>query len=207
MLWLFLIVAMLFVFMYVAGAGNPGKQLTINQAEEILYKGYTTNLVGEKIEGDVVEIYVVNGVGYIRVAGSSLKANTFPKFADFHFTYNNTTEDLKFIERYDDAKKIAEKYKADGSGATIESVQQELKDYTDRYFTVEDIVHLSELETEFMYTKANPQASFIEMILPYMSIFAMLFLGYFLIRMFLSKSGGATNFSKSRAKLVEKIDA
>ena len=203
-LWLFLIMAMLFVFMYVAGAGNPGKQLTINQAEEILYKGYTTNLVGEKIEGDVVEIYVVNGVGYIRVAGSGIKENTFPKFADFHFTYNNTTEDLKFIERYDDAKKIAEKYKADGSGETIESVQQELKDYTNRYFTVEDIVHLSELETEFLYTKANPQASFIEMILPYMSIFAMLFLGYFLIRMFLSKSGGATNFSKSRAKLVEK---
>ena len=53
-LWLFLIVAMLFVFMYVAGAGNPGKQLTINQAEEILYKGYTTNLVGEKIEGEEI---------------------------------------------------------------------------------------------------------------------------------------------------------
>ena len=203
-LWLLLIVAMLFTFMYVAGAGNPGKQLTINQAEEILYKGYTTNLAGEKIEGDVVEIHVVNGVGYIRLEGSNTKANTFPKYADFHFTYNNTTEDLRFIEKYDDAKKVAQKYKADGSGETIENVQSELNEYNYRYFTVEDVTYLSENDTAFMYTKANPQASFIEMLLPYLSVFAMILLGYFLFRMFLSKNAGASNFSKSRAKLVEK---
>ena len=200
-LWVLLILAIVFVFMYVASAGNPGVTLSINQVEDMLYKGYTN--VGEsskKVEGDIVEIYVVNGMGYIRVDDSKISGVNFPKYSDYHFTYNNTTTDLDFILEYDDARAIAKA----AEDATKAQEALNASDELNRYFTAEDASYLKASSHSFTYRKVNPSASFIEMILPYISVFAMILLGYLLFRMFLSKSAGATSFSKSRAKLVEK---
>ena len=100
--------------------GDTGEYIAYSQARQIVELGkYSTEQKGEdgnnivKETGFATHIYVVGGNGYIKVENTGVEGKTFPKFADYHFTYNNTTEDLSFIQTFnsmvDAANRAAEK--------------------------------------------------------------------------------------------------
>ena len=181
---------------YIANMGNSGDYLAISQAQEIVeYGKYTSEQLDEGGNKLVVEtgrathIYVVGGVGYIKVEKTGVEGKQFPKYADFYFTYNNTTEDLYFIDVYN-AKVDA----ANNGQSTLEykgTIYENISEYQGL--------------SKIVYTKANPTTSFFEEILPYaIMIVATIMVGFILFKLFAGKGGGANAFTRNRARMVEK---
>lgn len=193
-----IILAFIFIFgimFYIANLGNSGEYLAISQAQELVeYGKYTTEEKNENGEfvvatpGYVTHIYVVGGVGYIKVEQSSTEGRQFPKFADYHFTYNNTTEDLAFIDNFN--KKVDAALRGETT-LVIDGVAYDLTGYADL--------------NKIVYTKANPTTSFFEQALPYIiMIVVTIMIGFILFKMFSGKAGGANAFTRNRARMVEK---
>ena len=187
---------LIFGFMfYFANMGDTGEYIALSQAREIVETGKLTT---EKLDADgnpmvedtgfATHIYVVGGVGYIKVENTGVENKAFPKFADYNFTYNNTTEDLAFIELYNrmiDA--------ANNGQLTLEheGFRYDLTGYVGR--------------DKIVYTKANPTTSFLEQVLPYaIMIVVTIMVGVIIFKLFSGKSGGANAFTKNRARMVEK---
>ena len=94
-----IILAFILVFgliFYLSNRGSSGERLNSTQIEDIVFKGYYIeetidkdgNNVEAKIEtGYVTDMYASGGVVYVRVANTKLTDKTFPKYADFYFTY------------------------------------------------------------------------------------------------------------------------
>ena len=112
--FVFFIVLVFFVFITImcfVKKSDPGQLINMTQVQDMVFTGkYTTekeNEQGEKEKvvvdtGYVTDIYVVGGTGFIRIEKTELGNKPFPRFADYHFTYNNTTEDLGFIQVFND---------------------------------------------------------------------------------------------------------
>ncbi len=196
-----IILAVILIFgllIYVANKGDAGYYVTISQAQDIVLKGQYQDEDTKDGETSVVwitsgyatKIYVEGGTGYIRVVDSELENAPFPKYADYYFTYNNTTDDLKFIEQFN---KMVDKASA---GETVYFVDGNAYDIT-RY------ADLNKIE----FTKANPTTSFFETVVPYViMIVVVTMIGFILIKLFSGKSGGANPFTKNRARMVEKCN-
>ena len=105
---LILAFVLIFGFMfYFANMGDTGEYISLTSAEEIVIDGKMTTETKDsegnpviKETGFATHVYVVGGVGYIKVENTGFADKAFPKFADYNFTYNNTTEDLDFIKHY-----------------------------------------------------------------------------------------------------------
>ena len=133
-----IILAIIFIFglmIYFASLGNAGKYVDMTKVQDMVFKGeyyeYQLDENGNNVltpvkTGRVTDIYVVGGTGYIKVTETQVAGKSFPKFADFNFTYNNTTEDLAFIQTYNDmvdyAKANPDKltYNIDGNEYSLE---------------------------------------------------------------------------------------
>ena len=185
---------------YLANRGNAGTYITYSQAKDIVLNGaYVTEavendeVVNKTVEtGYAVKVYVEGGVGYIRVADSQLGNAAFPKYADFHFTYNNSTEDLKFIEHFNNMVEFA-KNSEDIVNATYE--------IDGNAYSIAKYKEVDKIE----YTKANPTTSFLETVVPYLiMVVVVTMVGFILIKLFSGKGGGANAFTKNRARMVEK---
>ena len=184
------------VMYYFASLGDSGVYIAISQAQQIVENGnYVSEEVGEdgklvvEKTGYATHVYVVGGVGYIRIENSELGDKPFPKFSDYYFTYNNTTEDLAFIELFN--KKID----SAKNGETV---------FVDEYGIEYDITGYDKLN-KIVYTKANPTTSFFEEALPYIiMIIVTTMVGFILFKLFAGKSGGANPFTRNRARMVEK---
>ena len=194
-----IILAFIFIFgimFYIANLGDSGDYLAISQAQEIVeYGKYTTEKVDDEGNAVVVEtgyathVYVVGGVGYIKVENTGVEGKSFPKFADFYFTYNNTTEDLSFIDVYN--KKIDAANNGETTLTYNGTTYTNIADYAGK--------------TKIVYTKANPTTSFFEEILPYViMIVVTIMVGFILFKLFAGKGGGANAFTRNRARMVEK---
>ncbi|MBE5735410.1 MAG: ATP-dependent zinc metalloprotease FtsH [Clostridiales bacterium] len=186
---IFLVCALFFVF----SSESDDKNISYSTAQDILFEGY------------VEEIYVNNGTGYILLFESddenvehrsSLNAEQrkkFPSNYDYFFTYNNTTDDLQFIEDFKSAVNYAN------------NTNETKLDNTYGVYSNRDITHLKGFDlTKCDYDKGNPTESFFESILPYIYIVLMIVLGVMIFRMFSGKGSGGNIFSKSRARVVEK---
>lgn len=201
-----IVIAFVIIFglmFYFAGLGDAGELLNMTQVRDMVrYGSYTTyeldsegNKVEKKVEtGYVTDIYVCGGTGYIKVVNTGVDGKAFPKFADYYFTYNNTTEDLKFIEEFNLMVEVANdpdntqtEYELDGG------VKFDITAY--------------EGVSKIAYSKVNPTTSFFESALPYiiMSIIVIM-IGFLLFKMFAGKGGGATSFTRNRARMVEKCN-
>ena len=188
---------------YFAGLGDTGEIINMTQVQDMVRHGYYTepgldeegNRIDKKVEtGYVTDIYVCGGNGYIKVVKSGVEGKTFPKFADYTFTYNNTTQDLKFIEEFnqivDAAKNGATSYELEG-GIVLDA---------------EDMLEYSKL-SKIAYSKVNPTTSFFESALPYiiMSVIVIM-IGFVLFKLFAGKGAGANAFTRNRARMVEKCN-
>ena len=188
-------VAIVVIMLYVANMGHSGDYIALSQAQEIVEFGkYTTEELDEEGAPVVVEtgyathVYVIGGTGYIKVVETGVEGKAFPKFADFHFTYNNTTDDLAFIDLFN--KKV------DAANNNETSIMID--------GTIYDVTNYKGL-SRIVYTKANPTTSFFEQVLPYViMIVVTIMVGFILFKMFAGKSGGANAFTRNRARMVEK---
>ena len=188
-------VAIFWVMLSIANRGDSGEYLAISQAQEVVeYGKYTTENVDEEGNPVIVEtgyathVYVVGGTGYIKVEDTGVEGKSFPKFADFHFTYNNTTEDLAFIDLFN------KKVDAANNGQTSTIIDG----------TVYDVSSYAGL-SKIVYIKANPTTSFFEQALPYViMIVATVMVGIILFKMFAGKGGGVNAFTRNRARMVER---
>ena len=188
------------VMFYFANKGNAGQYIAISQAEDIVLNGaYETEtledgeLTQKTVEtGYAVKVYVEGGVGYIRVTESQLGSAAFPKFADFHFSYNNTTEDLEFIRHFNKMVELANSQEdPTGLTYTIDGNEYQVAKYKDAQ--------------KIEYTKANPTTSFLETVIPYVIMVVIItMVGFIMIKLFSGKGGGANAFTKNRARMVEK---
>lgn len=199
-----IVIAFVIIFglmFYFAGLGDAGELLNMTQVRDMVrYGSYTTyeldsegNQVEKKVEtGYVTDIYVCGGTGYIKVVNTGVEGKAFPKFADYYFTYNNTTEDLKFIEEFNLMVEAA------GRGETEYQLDGGITFDITRYAT--DVAKIA-------YSKVNPTTSFFESALPYiiMSVIVIM-IGFLLFKMFSGKGGGATSFTRNRARMVEKCN-
>ena len=180
---------------YIANLGDNGDYLAISQAQEVVeYGKYTTEQLDEEGNPVIVDtgyathIYVVGGTGYIKVEKTGVEGKSFPKFADFYFTYNNTTEDLAFIDLFN------RKVDAANNGQAQLMVNG----------TIYDVTGYEGL-SKIVYVKANPTTSFFEQALPYIiMIVVTIMIGFILFKMFSAKSGGANAFTRNRARMVER---
>ncbi len=186
------------VMFFLANRGDGGQYVSYSQAKDIVLKGnYVAEVVenGEKVtktieSGYAVKVYVEGGTGYIRVTESQLGNANFPKYADFYFTYNNTTEDLKFIEDFNNMVDMA------NAGESYYMID-------DNRYDITGYAGLNKIE----YTKANPTTSFFETIVPYIiMVVVVTMVGFILMKLFAGKGGGANAFTKNRARMVEKCN-
>ena len=185
------------VIFHVANSGDSGEYLAISQAKQIVEQGkYYT---GEKDAdgndvffetGFATHVYVVGGTGYIKVEDTGVDG-VFPKFADYHFTYNNTTDDLAFIEEFNNIVKAANEAKE------AELLEFE---YNGKTLTVATYAGKG-----ILYTKANPTTSFFEKAVPYiLMLVGLILVSIIMFKMFSGKGGGVNAFTRNRAKMVER---
>ncbi len=203
-----IIVALIIVFslmFYLANLGDKGSYITIDQAESIVkYGKYTAETIkdgettSEVIEtGYAIKVYVEGGTGYIRVEDSQLKGASFPKFADYYFTYNNTTDDLQFIKNFNNMVDMA------NAGFVTADGYYEIVEHSGDFWKISEYKDLEKIE----FTKANPTTSFFETVIPYIiMIVVVTMVGFILIKLFSGKNGGANPFTKNRARMVEKCN-
>lgn len=203
-----IILALILVFsfmFYIANLGDKGTYITIDQAESIVkYGKYTAETVKDgEVVGEVtntgyaVKVYVEGGTGYIRVAESMLEGASFPKYADYYFTYNNTTDDLQFVKNFNNMVDMA------NEGFVTADGYYEIGKNSGDFWKIADYEGLSKIE----FTKANPTTSFFETVIPYIiMIVVVTMVGFILIKLFSGKGGGANAFTKNRARMVEKCN-
>ncbi len=190
------------IMIYLANMGDSGEYITYSQARDIVLNGsYVTEATenGETIKktvetGYAVKVYVEGGTGYIRVAESQLGNVAFPKYADFHFTYNNTTDDLQFVIDFNNM--------VDRANASTD-LDSETYIIDGNEYSVAKYKDLEKIE----YTKANPTTSFFETVVPYIvMIVVVTMVGFILFKLFAGKGGGANTFTRNRARMVEKCN-
>ena len=193
-----IIMALVLIFgimFYIANLGNSGEHIALSQAKDIVRNGQFTSEVldeqgNKKVEetGYATHIYVVGGVGYIKVENTGVEGKVFPKFADYTFTYNNTTDDLSFIDLYNELVDAANR------GDTLVEINGNKYDVSDYVGNV-----------KIVYTKANPTTSFFEQAVPYIiMIVVTIMVGVIIFKLFSGKGGSANAFTKNRARMVEK---
>ena len=191
----------LLVMVYLASLGDAGTYVTMTQVQEMVFTGkYASEIMndkGEKVSevvntGYVTDIHVVGGVGYIRIADSELEGKSFPKFADYYFTYNNTTEDLAFIQAFNNMIDVANNGDIDAEYT-----------YKENTYKVAGFAGLDKIS----YTKANPTTSFFEKVLPYLGMgIILVMIGFIMFKMFSVKGNGANAFTRNRARMVERCN-
>ncbi len=173
-----MLIVIVIVIFYYANQGNPGELVSYDAIQTMVNKG------------DVSDIYVVGGKGYVRIKDSEISADRFPKFADCYFTYNNTTTDLDFIAEFNYKVFLASE---EGGSLTQTPSGEDITKYKDF--------------KSITYYKVNPTANFFEIILPYLIMGTIIIMiGVIMYKMFSAKGGGASAFTKNKAKMVEKCN-
>ena len=130
------------------------------------------NLDGEKsvkallYEGNVAEVNIENGTGYILKKDSKIKSENFPGKADYYFNYTYTYDIAIFDDFNDMQRKIKAVKDALAQDSTITEVKYSNTETNEvETLIVEDYKDL-ELYDIVEITHTNPSASFIDRALP-----------------------------------------
>ena len=198
-----LIIAFIAIFgfmFYFANMGDSGTYISYSQAKQIVEIGkFTAEEKDDEGNNKIVEtgrathVYVEGGTGYIKVEETKTADKSFPKFADYYFTYNNSSTDLEFINAFNEKVTLAKEAGEGVSEFTYNGATYSVADYKDMSIII--------------YTKANPTQSFFETVIPYVvMIVVVVMIGFVLFKLFSGKGGGANAFTRNRARMVEKCN-
>lgn len=187
---------------YFASRGNSGDMLNSTQIEEIVFNGYfmeeTKNKEGEvtstKVEtGYVTDMYASGGVCYIRVQKTDLTNKSFPKFADYYFTYARANSQA--LEYFYTFNRMVEYAKANPTATTFDDNGLERN--------IENFSTLNKISI----MESVPQESWISKAMPYIIMLIVLGVSCFILfKMFSSKGNGVNAFTRNRARMVEKCN-
>ncbi len=187
---------------YFASRGNSGDMLNSTQIEEIVFNGYymeeTKNKDGEvastKVEtGYVTDMYASGGIVYIRVQKTELGNKSFPKFADYYFTYARANSQA--LEYFYTFNRMVEYAKANPTETTYDDngLQRNIEN-----FSTLNKINIME---------SVPQESWLSKAVPYIIMFVVLGVSCFILfKMFSSKGNGVNSFTRNRARMVEKCN-
>jgi len=143
-----------------------------------------TDFVEMVNNGEVSDVSFQSGVARVRVSDSTVAETDFPNRYDYYFEYI-TANPIDKVEEFNDL--IDEVH-----ALPQDQVTQELQPY----LTYEKIE----------ISMVVPKTPIINQILPYISIAAVLVVGFLLYKMVTGRAGGANTFGKSRAKMNEKTN-
>ncbi len=195
LLSLILLVLVVIVCFYIFNSGDNGEKITVDGEKSI---SAIMNSNGENHMEDIyIEGYNTYGTIYIRMSGSSIKKNQFPKYSDYYLTYNTAIDLEKVISYIEEFNKKVDFAKA----KVVENPEITTITYSDGT----DITAFKDFK-KIERISSTPSAGIIETILPYASAIVMLFIGFMLFRMLSSKGGVGNQFSKNRARMVERSD-
>lgn len=183
--WIFLLgfVLAILVLMYFMPSGNKGQYISITGAYSEETQPYTSleELIGDgKEESKVQYIYCYGTTGYVLLRDSEITLAQFPNNADYYFTFGYTADIdtiLTMIENYNAA---VEEYNATLGEDEVEFGK---------------ITYMSEPVTE----------SWLESLLPYLSILVVLVFGWFLLKNILGANSKSMTFGKTRANMAQNI--
>lgn len=198
-----LILAFVLVFgliFYFANKGNSGEMLNSTQIEQVVFAGSydktTKDKNGESIvtkveTGYVTDMYASGGVCYVRVQKTDLKGKSFPKFADYYFTYARTNSQA--LEYFYTFNKMIDSAKAGNTTFDDNGLERSLTGYSEL-----NKINISEVV---------PQESWFSQAIPYIIMLIVLGVSCFILfKMFSGKGSGATTFTRNRARMVEKCN-
>ena len=148
------------------------------QDNKISYTEFT-----DKVEsGQVSDVNFSGGVAKVRTTTSTIAEDKFPSQYDYYFEYI-TANPIDFLENFNDNIDLV-------NTLDPSEITPELQMY----------VGLEKVNIEMVTTKTP----IITQILPYLSIAAVLIVGFLFYKMLSGRAGGANNFGKSRARMNEK---
>lgn len=151
-----------------------------NNKNEISYTQFQTLME----DGKVSDVNFSSGIAKIKLTSeySSIEAKDFPGKYDYYFEFISVTP----IEAVNEFNEKVETAKTTPEGE-LESGLLKYKDY-------------SKIEVKMVVARTP----LIQQLLPYLSIIAILVVGFIMYKMLTGKAGGAANFGKSRARMNEK---
>lgn len=151
-----------------------------NNKNEISYTQFQTLME----DGKVSDINFSSGIAKIKLTSeySSIETKDFPGKYDYYFEFISVTP----IEAVNEFNEKVETAKTTPEGE-LESGLLKYKDY-------------SKIEVKMVVARTP----LIQQLLPYLSIIAILVVGFIMYKMLTGKAGGAANFGKSRARMNEK---
>lgn len=134
--------------------------------------------------GEVSDVYLSNGIGKVRRVDSKITDRDWPKNSDYYFEYVFSAQ----IERiYEFNDKIN---KANGVGLGSNETAADYAAYK----------NFARIAIESVPAKP----SFLETLLPYVSVIIVLIIGILMFKMLSGKNSAAGGFAKSKAKLMDK---
>lgn len=172
----FIIIILSIVFVFYLASGTT----TNNQ---VTYTEFVENLNN----GQVSDVYFKSGKAVVRSEDSTIAESNFPASYDYYFEYI-AVNPIDKIEEFNSLIDQANAAYAEDPNAVPTELQ----------------VYLNYDKVEL--TMAIAQPSIISQILPYLSIAAVIFVGFMLFRMLSGKGGAANAFGKSKARMTEKTN-
>ena len=133
-------------------------------------------------EGKISDVYLSNGVGKVRKTDSKITDRDWPTNSDYYFEYVFSAQIERIYEFNDRINK------ANGKGLLAGETAADYAKYKD---------------FALIYIESVPaKPSFLESLLPYVSIIIVLVIGILMFKMLSGKGNPAGGFAKSKAKLM-----
>ncbi len=183
--WILLIsfVLAILVLMYFLPSGNKGTYVSITGSynEETQPTKSLQELIGDGTsESGVKYIYCYGTTGYVLMRDSKIQLAQFPNYADYYFTFGYTADITTILNMIDEYNTKADVHNASlAEGETVFG----------------KITYISEPVSE----------SWLESLLPYLSILVVLVFGWFLLKSILGANSKSMTFGKTRANMAQNV--
>ena len=184
--WVILLgfVLAILVLMYFMPTGNKGQYISITGAYNEGTQPYTSleELIGDGTsESKVQYVYCYGTTGYVLLRDSKIQLAQFPSSADYYFTFGYTADIDTILTMIENYNKAVETYNNDPANTDKAKLGK--------------ITYMSEPVTE----------SWLESLLPYLSVLVVLVFGWFLLKNILGANSKSMTFGKTRANMAQNI--
>lgn len=136
------------------------------------------------LKGEISDVYLSSGVGKVRIVDSNISDKEWPKNSDYYFEYVSSSQ-LEAIFEFN--KKVNKAHEKDLDAGENAEDYKAYKDFE-----------------PILVTTVPAKPSFLETVLPYISVIIVLAIGILMYKVLMGKNNAAGGFGKSKAKLMDK---